>query len=503
MASPPLALPQERSRLLCALSASSSPQALKQILARAIISTLFAEPFVSARIVAAFAPSDLSLAQLAFDASPHRSAFSFTSMIRAHSAGPTPSKSLIIFSRMLHSGLYPDHFTFPFLLRASARSLSPPSFIHAITLHHGLDGDTHVATSLLHAYASSGLFEFARQVFDEMPLRTEVTWSAIISCCARLPQQQQQDGLVLFTQMISAGVRPNADILIVALSCCAGLGLLTQGKALHSLSIRFLTNFSADVVATALINMYARCGSLNRALKVFNGIPTTDSSTWTAIIGGLAMHGCGEKAIALFHRMVEDKERHLQPDVVTFTAVLHACSHSGLVQAGIRLFNEMKSVYGIEPRMEHYGAMVDMLGRAGRLEEAERIIESMPFEPNRIVWGALLHACLVRGELAYGERLERRFIGLGFGIEKEGDEEFGGGFFVGLSNVYAGACRWEEVGRVREQMVVRGVRKASACSLLEVEGKVHRFLSRESHIVDSDSIVDRLFNMIVHNENEG
>ncbi|PKU63419.1 pentatricopeptide repeat-containing protein At1g59720, chloroplastic/mitochondrial [Dendrobium catenatum] len=468
---PPFSLPRERSRLLCAFSASSSPHDLKQILARAVISGLFAEPFVSARIVAAFAASDLSLAQLAFDASPRRSAFSYSSMIRAHSAGPTPSNSFILFSRMLHSGFYPDRFVFPFLLRASARSLWPPSFIHAFSLRHGCDGDTHVATSLLHAYACSGLFGCARKVFDEMPQRTVVTWSAIISCCARSQQQQQEDGLFLFTQMISTGVRPNADTFIVALSCCAGLGFLAHGKALHSLSIRLLSQLFE--VATALINMYARCGSLNCALKVFNGIQKKDSSTWTAMIGGLAMHGCGERAVAFFDKMVEEKERHLQPDGLTFTAVLHACSLSGLVQTGMRIFNDMKAVYCIEPRMEHYGVMVDMLGRAGRFEEAERVVASMPFEPNRIVLGSLLHACLVRGELAYAERLERSFLGLRFGVEEEEEnDDFGGGFFVGLSNLYAGACRWEKVGRVREEMVERGVRKNSAFSLLEVDGKV-------------------------------
>lgn len=480
----PLSLPRERTRLLFAISASSSSHALKQILARAIISSLFAEPFVSARIVAAFSSSDLSLAQLVFEASPRRSAFSYTSMIRAHSAGPSPSSSLILFSGMLQSGLYPDRFAFPFLLRASARSLCTPSFIHAIAVRHGLDGDTHVATSLLHAYASSGLFDFARNVFDEMFHKTEVTWSAIISCCARSAQQQlHEDGLSLIIRMISIGVRPNADALIAALSCCACLGLLTQGKALHSLCIRLLTFLSVNEVATALINMYARCGSLSCALKVFDRSPTKDSSTWTAMIGGLAMHGWGEKAIALFNKMVEDSEFPHQPDAVTFTAVLHACSHSGLIQTGIRLFNDMQAVYCIEPRMEHYGAMVDMFGRARRLEEAERVLALMPFEPNRIVWGSLLHACLVYGELAYGERLERRLLGLGFGVEKE-EEEFGCGFFVGLSNVYAGACRWEEVGRVREKMADRGVRKESAFSMLEVDGKVHRFLVGDtSHLL--------------------
>ncbi|KAK8945030.1 Pentatricopeptide repeat-containing protein [Platanthera zijinensis] len=449
---PPLAVPSDRSRLISAVDASPALFPLKHLLAHAIVSGLWRDPFVSARIIAACAASDLPFAQLAFDASPRRSAFSYTTMIRAHSSGPAPSNSILIFSGMLRSGFYPDRFAFPFLLRASSRSLSPPSSFHALAHRHGLAGDPHVATSLLHSYASCGLIDSALKVFDEMPHRTEVTWSAVISCCAR-SKNKQQNGLSLFNQMFSAGARPNVDTLIASVSCCAaGAGLIANGKALHALSIRLLPSSSIAELGTSLITMYARTGSLKNALKVFDEIEAKDSSTLTAMIGGLAMHGRGEEAVAIFQKMVVGEDA-IRPDSVAFTAVLHACSHAGLVDMGVKIFDELKTVHCIEARMEHYGAMVDLFGRSGRLEEAAMVAAAMPFAPNRIVWGSLMHACAVRGELAYGERLKTTFLKLGF--------------FVGLSNVYAGACRWPEVVMVRDMMVEKGVWKEGAFSLLE------------------------------------
>ncbi|KAG0473163.1 hypothetical protein HPP92_015020 [Vanilla planifolia] len=408
---------------------------------------------------------------------PRRSAFSHTAMIRAHSAGPAPSNSLYIFSCMLHSGLYPDRFVFPFLLRATARCRSPVSAVHAMAARHGLDEDPHVVTSLLHSYGSCGLFDSARKVFDEKTKRTEVNWCAIISCFARSGQHSLlHDGISLFGQLISTGGRPNGDIVIAALSCCAGLGSMSQGKALHALFFRHLTDLSVEL-GTALINMYGRCGGLTAARRVFDEIRYKDSSTWTAMIGGLAMNGRGEEALTFFSGMVD---RRFWPDSITFTAVLNACSHAGLVETGIKLFKDMKEVYGIEARMEHYGAVVDMLGRAGMFEQAGQVVASMPFAPNRVVWGSLLHACAVRGEPRYWEMLEKRFLELGLTVEQDEDEKVvvDVGFLVGLSNVYAGTCRWQKVGTVREKMVARGVKKEIAFSLLEVDGRTHRFLGR-------------------------
>lgn len=272
--------------------------------------------------------------------------------------------------------------------------------------------------------------------------------------------------------LVHGEAQPNSDTFSGAIACCAGVGALVYGRASHALATRRLAGRPAEVGA-GLVHMYAKCGNLEAAWKVFDAMDEVkDAPTWTAMIGGLAMHCRGEEAVALFERMVG--EEGVAPDGLAFTNVLHACSHSGLVEVGIRLFNEMKDLYGIEPRMEHYGTMVDMFGRAGQPGAAVQVLESMPFEPNQVVWGSLLHACAINGELGLGEQLEKRLSGLGLGLGMVEGEE--GGFSVGVSNLYARGGKWDDVGRVRDRMMERGVRKESAISLVVVNGEVHKFL---------------------------
>lgn len=212
-------------------------------------------------------------------------------------------------------------------------------------------------------------------------------------------------------------------------------------------------------LSTSLVHAYVKCGGLDYAKKVFDEMPERDVSAWTAMIGGMAMHGRGEEAAELFRQM---KVSGIEPDSLTFTSVLHACSHCGLVEMGMRIFEEMEERKVV--RMEHYGVVVDMLGRAGLMEEAEKFVERMDMEPSREVWGALLNGCLVNGEVEMGKRLERKCVelGLGLGLGKEG-----GGFMVGVSNVYAREGRWEEVGMVRERMMEKKIRKEKGFSLVE------------------------------------
>ncbi|XP_020095071.1 putative pentatricopeptide repeat-containing protein At5g59200, chloroplastic [Ananas comosus] len=210
--------------------------------------------------------------------------------------------------------------------------------------------------------------------------------------------------------------------------------------------------------------MYAKCGSLDSARRVFDrAMPVRYASAWTAMI---AAHAGSEDAIHLFDEVVGREK--LSPDSLTFTCALHACAHSGMAERGLKLFDEMPSVYGIKPRMEHYGAIVDLLGRAGHIDVAERVVSSMPFEPNHAVCGALLHAWAHNADPALAEKLGKRISELGLGL--------GLGFDVGVSNLYAIVGRWEEVGEVRDRMVERGVQKEKGFSSVEVNGEVVKFL---------------------------
>ncbi|XP_072984378.1 pentatricopeptide repeat-containing protein At1g59720, chloroplastic/mitochondrial-like [Typha latifolia] len=314
--------------------------------------------------------------------------------------------------------------------------------------------------------ASPSAFAFTSLIlFDEMPDRTVVTYNAVVSRFAITGSELP--GLSLFADMLASQERskPNADTFVAALSCCAGLGSLAHGRTVHALAACLLDSPQNAELGTKLIHMYAKCGSLAAARQVFSLMETKDASAWTAMIAALAMHSRGEDAVQMFDEMV--KTKGMSPDSVTFTCVLHACSHSGLAEKGSELFDEMKRVYGIEPRMEHYGAVVDLLGRAGLVAEAKKVVESMPFEPNRVVWGSLLHACLVNGESKVTDQeLEKRAFTAAEGV----------GFFVGVSNMYAKSGRWDEVEKVRERMAERGMKKEKGFSLVEVNGKVFKFL---------------------------
>ncbi|OAY64378.1 Pentatricopeptide repeat-containing protein ELI1, chloroplastic [Ananas comosus] len=404
------------------LSFPLDPRRIKPILALAISGGLLLPSAAAAAAVAAY-----------------------SGLLRALSLSPSPSPSLALplFRLMLRSSLSPDPFSLPSLLRSCASS-SPllALALHALALRRGLLPHPHVATSLLHSYAASsspGLLPHALQLFDEMPRRTTVTFNALLSRLARYSDAGRAHGLLLFSRMLSSGPPPR-DTLAAALLCCAGLGAL------------------------ALAAPRTRSPRAGAAAPRPSSARASDASAWTAMIAALAAHARGEDAVHLFDEMVG--RENLSPDSLTFTCALHACANSGMAERGLKLFDEMQSVYGIKPRMEHYGAIVDLLGRAGRIDAAERVVSSMPFEPNRAVWGALLHACAHNTDSALAEKLGKRISELGLGL----------GFDVGVSNLYARVGRWEEVGEVRDRMVLRGVQKEKGFSSVEVNGEMVKFL---------------------------
>nr|CAD1818770.1 unnamed protein product [Ananas comosus var. bracteatus] len=351
---------------------------------------------------------------------------------------PSPSHS----SASCSAPPSPPTFSLPSLLRSCASS--SPLLALASTLSPSAAASSppprrHLPPPLLRCLFLPRPPPHALQLFDEMPRRTTVTFNALLSRLARYSDAGRAHGLLLFSRMLSSGPTPNADTLAAALLCCAGLGALALGRAAHALAAR-RGAARAPQLGTSLVHMYAKCGSLDSARRVFDrAMPARDASAWTAMIAALAAHARGEDAVHLFDEMVG--RENLSPDSLTFTCALHACANSGMAERGLKLFDEMQSVYGIKPRMEHYGAIVDLLGRAGRIDAAERVVSSMPFEPNCAVWGALLHACAHNADSALAEKLGKRISELGLGL----------GFDVGVSNLYARVGRWEESERERER----------------------------------------------------
>ncbi|KAL5993419.1 hypothetical protein ACLOJK_014344 [Asimina triloba] len=503
------------------LSAFENMSEFKCLHARVIASGLHKDPFTIARLVAFSAVSqhgDLDYAKTLFNHVEHPTFFMYNAMIRGLSQSQTPLDSIGFYIRMTRTGIWPDNFTFPPLIRSCwvSSCLSLGLQLHCHVLKFGLDCDVFVVNNLISLYSSFGelgcarrLFEecfeivdvvswttllngyltcgdldTARWLFDRMPVKNEVSWNAMIAGYARsgkvsearklfdeMPAKNAatwsgmisgfsqcgllKEALEFFVDMVSAGIMPNEPALVSAVSSCARLRALEQGEWLHC----YITENKIEVtvvLGTALVNMYGKCGNINRALQVFNEMPVKNLLSWNSMIAGLALHGYGKQALALLGKMWM---MSIQPNAITFIAVLTACSHSGLVIEGHSFFKIMTQVYEIKPQLEHYGCMVDLLGRAGFIEEALGFADSMPVDPHPGLWGALVGACRLHGELELGEVLGKRLIDL---------EPQHSGRYMLLSNIYAAARRWEDVAMARKLLKDRNVLKEAGNSAVEV-----------------------------------
>ncbi|KAF3438173.1 hypothetical protein FNV43_RR20930 [Rhamnella rubrinervis] len=496
------------------------------------------------------------------------SLFIYNIMIKAF-AKRVVSKSHFAFARLRKSGLWPDNYTYPFVLKAIAclGETQEGKKVHGFVLKTGLHLDTYVCNSLINMYAQLGKVEYFKLLFEEMPERDKVSWNVMITgyvrcrrfedavnvfwrmgvesnekpdeativstlsaCTAlknlelgreihdyvrsrleftpiisnalldimvsgyvnygeldkarelfeRVPTKDVvlwtamvngyvqynrfDEAVALFQEMQVGRVRADKFTVVAILTGCAQLGALEQGKWTHG----YIDEYGIQVdtvVGTALIEMYAKCGCIEKSLEIFNGLKEKDTASWTSIICGLAMNGKTSKALELFSEM---RQVGLTPDDITFVAILSACSHGGLVEEGRWFFHSMREMYGIEPKLEHYGCLIDLLGRAGLLDEAEELIENIPNDNNENVvplYGALLSACRIYGHVAMGERVAEKLMNI---ESSDSDVHM-------LLNIYASADRWGDSTKMRIKMKDVGVRKVPGCSSIEI-GIVHEFL---------------------------
>lgn len=335
--------------------------------------------------------------------------------------------------------------------------------------------------TLIHGYAAGGDLDAARQLFDWSCKKDLVSWSSMITGYAR--SRQSNEALRLFREMQLAKVVPDGVTMVSVLSACGDVGALAVGKMVHEY-IR-MNGIEIDVkLGTSLLDMYAKCGDLENSLEVFNDMHVRDVLTWSAMIMGLANHGCGEVALDHFSRMLSEG---IKPNDITFVGVLTACSHAGLVTRGWSYFTSMNE-YGVSPKIEHYGCMVDLLGRAGRLQEAKDFIVNMPFVPDAIVWRALLGACRIHKNV---ELAEEAIINL---LELEPHVD---GHYVLLSNIYAQGKRWDNVANVRKMMRGKSIQKVPGSSTIEVDNMVHEFIAGDKSHPQSERVYEMLEEMIV------
>ncbi|OAY74708.1 Pentatricopeptide repeat-containing protein [Ananas comosus] len=422
--------------------------------------------YVANSLVDMYAKSGLlSKASDIFARIPSRNVVSWNAMIAGLAQGGAEADAFQFAIDMQRAGELPNSVTLTNLLPACARlaSAEKGKEIHARSIRVGSASDSFVSNALIDMYAKCGQLNDARRVFDRSE-RDDVSYNTLIMGYSQSPQSSE--ALRLFLEMRSAGLEYDIVSFMGVLSSCANLSALKKGNEVHSQLIRRMLS-SHLFVANSLLDLYTKCGRFDIAMKVFDRIPNKDVASWNSVILGYGMQGEIETVFKLFDLM---KDEGVECDHVSYIAVLSACSHGGLVERGKMYFNQMLA-QKMKPRQMHYSCMVDLLGRAGLLKEAAEIIREMPFEPDSDVWGALLGACRIHGnvELARwaGEHL--------FNLKPRHS-----GYYILLSNMYAEAGRWDEANEIRKLMKSRKVKKRNpGCSWVESGGRVAAFVVGE------------------------
>ncbi|XP_027361894.1 pentatricopeptide repeat-containing protein At5g66520 [Abrus precatorius] len=490
------------------LEKCSNIKELKQIHGQLLKKGVIRHQITLSKLLASYASIELGnlvYARMVFDRISSPNTVMWNTMIRAYSNSNDPEAAVLLYHEMLHHPVPHNAYTFPFLLKACSAlsAFEETQQIHAHIFKRGFGSEVHATNSLLHAYAISGNIQYAQvlfnrlrsrdivswntmidgyikfgnldmanKIFQAMPVKNVISWTTMIVGFVRTCMHKE--ALSLLQQMLVEGIKPDSITLSSSLSACAGLGALEQGEWIHTYIEKYKIKIDA-VLGCVLIDMYVKCGEMEKALSVFSKLKKKGVCAWTAIIGGFAVHGKGKEAIDWFIQM---QKAGIKPTSITFTAILTACSHAGLTEEGKSLFERMNVVYNINPSMEHYGCMVDLLGRAGLLEEAKEFIGSMPIKPNATIWGALLHACHLHKNFELGKEIGKVLI------ELDPDH---GGRYIHLASVYAAAGEWNQAVRVRSQIKHRGLVNLPGCSSITLNGVVHEFFAGASshpHILE-------------------
>ncbi|XP_010259691.1 PREDICTED: pentatricopeptide repeat-containing protein At4g15720 isoform X2 [Nelumbo nucifera] len=400
-----------------------------------------------------------------FGKMPEPNVVSWTSLMAGYIDANQPEVALWLFERMRETSTWPNAFTFSTAVNACSilADLKTGRKLHSRIQMLGFQSNLVVCASLIDMYGKTNQVDEARQVFDTMVYHNIVSWTSMMAAYAQ--NARGHDALELFREFVRLNSDPpNHFMLASVVSACASLGRLVTGKVTHAAIIRGGHN-SNDIVATALVDMYAKCGSLNYSTKVFRLIQNPGVIPYTSMIAGAAKHGLGTFSIELFKEMLE---RGIRPNDVTFIGVLHACSHSGLVDVGLEYLNSMYTRHGITPEAKHYTCTVDMLGRAGRLDEAYQLAMAIQVEPDdrALLWGTLLSASRNHGRLDFAIEAGQRLV--------ESNQQVAAAY-VTMSNTYASVGKWDTAHRLRSEMKQQGIHKEPGCSWVEIKNALYVF----------------------------
>ncbi|CAI9112062.1 OLC1v1012436C1 [Oldenlandia corymbosa var. corymbosa] len=493
--------------LFALLRSCKSIKHLTQIHSQIITNGLTQKSFILVKLLSFYISSGhLHNATRVFNQVRNPSTNIWNQIIKGYGLSQEPHKAVEFFSAMGKSEALPDGYTFSYVICGCTKGvlLSEGRMVHGKVLKHGFCSNVFVQTNLLNFYSCSGgdngirntrfLFDEmtdrnvvtwnsllsgyircgdvdgARQVFDEMPERNVVSWTTMIDGYATNGRFRQ--ALVLFRRMCRSCVDFDQVTLVVVLSACAELGDLNTGRWIHLLGLKFSSDKGQPKLISfdnALIHMYASCGAIDEAHRVFRETHCKTTVSWTSMIMGFAKQGLGEEAIRLFQEMERLTDDNIKPDEVTFLGVMSACSHTGNVDKGWHYFWSMSQTWGIEPRIEHYGCMVDILCRAGLFDEALSLVASMPIKPNDVIWGALLGGCRIHGNMELCSHVARLF-------SLEIEPEKVGGYIMLMSNLYSAAKRWQDAHFVKQRIAETGARKPSGRSWVQMDEILHDFV---------------------------
>ncbi|KAL9158336.1 hypothetical protein ABFS82_08G061500 [Erythranthe guttata] len=398
---------------------------------------------------------------------PVKDEVSWNSMIVAYGQQREGLKAMKLYQEMVRLDLYVDMFTLASVLSAftSMEDLIGGKQFHSQLVKMGFHRNAHIGSGLIDLYSKCGGHMCdCRKVFDEMPDPDLVLWNTIISGYS-LNEEFSEEALNFFKQMQRAGNFPDDCSFVCAISASSKMSSPSQGRQMHSLVIKSNIQSNRISINNALVAMYSKCGNLQEARQLFDRMPEHNNVSFNSMIAGYAQHGLGAESLILFEKMLEKK---IAPTSITFVSVISACAHTGKVEDGERYFSLMKETFEIEPEAEHYACMIDLLGRAGKLDEAEGLICTMPYTPNVMVWGSLLRACRTHGNIKLAEKAANHCLHL---------DPSNAAPYVTMAHMYTVDRRWDEVSRVKKHMKDRSVKRRPGCSWIEIDKKIHSFVA--------------------------
>ncbi|KAK9748177.1 hypothetical protein RND81_02G041200 [Saponaria officinalis] len=437
---------------------------------------IFRGEFVANAFIAAYAKcKSLTSAYSMFRGMETKTVNSWNAVIDGYAQHGDPRKAVDLYLEMKSLRLQPDLFCLNSLILACSklRLFSSGREIHGFVLRNGLDKDSFINVSLLSLYFLCDKSHYARSLFDRIENKNLVSWNAMISGFTQTGSPVE--ALDVFRAL--RGFQPDEITLTSLLAACSQLSCLRLGKEIHGSILR--NDRSKDVfIFSSIIDMYAKCGCLELSRRFFDRLTLTerDLASWNVVISGYGYHGAGNEALVLFEQM---QRTGIKPDHVTFIGVLAACSHGGLVEEGIKYLNNMDSIYGLEPKLEHYACVVDMLARAGRLRDALNLVENMPVEADAKIWSCLVSSSRIHSNFALGKTAAMKLLELDSNRVEN---------YVLVSNLLAQSGKWDDMRNLRAEMRRKNLQKDAGCSWLESGGKIYNFVVGDHNLSESEKL---------------